>query len=82
MPPSQVAPPPNFQVSPGQVSLVLPVMVEGLPFSSPIWPSMTGRFHTISPVSASRASTRPTTPNSPPDTPVMILPFTIIGAAV
>ena len=57
-------------------------MVEGLPFSSPILPSITGRLHTSSPVSASRAWTLPITPNSPPDTPVMTLFFTISGAAV
>ena len=47
-----------------------------------MWPSTTGRIHTILPVLASRASTRPMTPNSPPDTPLMIMPLTICGAAV
>lgn len=47
-----------------------------------MWPSTVGRDHTMLPVLASRASTRPTMPNSPPDTPVRIRPLAMIGAAV
>ena len=46
---------------------------------------MVGRDQTSSPVSTLRASTRPTIPNSPPDTPVTIngpcFDGTISGAA-
>ena len=47
-----------------------------------MWPSTAGRIHTSRPVLASRASTRPMTPNSPPDTPVSTKPLAMIGAAV
>jgi len=46
-----------------------------------MWPSTVGRDHTSLPVRGSRASTRPTTPNSPPDTPVSSSPCAISGAA-
>ena len=49
----QVAAPPVFHRSPGQLALVTPVMVESLPASRPIWPSTVGRYQTSSPVSAS-----------------------------
>ena len=47
-----------------------------------MWPSTVGRIQTMRPVRGSRASTRPTTPNSPPDTPVSSRPLAMIGAAV
>ena len=47
-----------------------------------MWPSTVGRTHPRAPVLASRASTRPTTPNSPPDTPVSTRPLAMMGAAV
>jgi len=82
VPPNQVAPPPVFHRSPGQVAFLVPVMVDSLPCSVPICPSITGRDQTSSPLLVSRASTRPPMPNSPPDTPVMILPLITMGAAV
>jgi hypothetical protein len=74
-------------MSPGQDSLTLPVIVPGWPFNVPTLPSMVGLVQTRSPLSTLRASTRPTMPNSLPDTPVTIngpcaFEGTIRGAAV
>ncbi len=69
-------------MSPGRVALSVPVMVLSSPLSVPMWPSMTGRFQISSPVSASRAWTAPTMPNSPPELPEMTMPRTMSGAAV
>ncbi len=67
----QTEPPPFFQVSPVQVSL---------PFSPGAGTVYV--FHVGCPLLASKAATKPRTPNSPPETPTITLPFATSGASV
>ena len=67
----QIDAPPRCQVSPGQVSL------PGSP-----GPGMVCERHTSSPVSGSRATTKPRMPRSPPEAPTITFPLATSGAIV